>query len=56
MKRLQQWFDQIAGVTQDERDRQARAREIFATVGVDISRLTMPACWRRQARVRSAGR
>lgn len=56
MKRLQQWFDQIAGVTQDELDRQARAREIFAAVGVDVARLTMPACWRRRARVRYAGR
>jgi len=51
MKRLQKWFDQIAGVSQDELDRLARAREIFASHGVDVASLKKPACWRRKARV-----
>ena len=51
MKRIQKWFDQIAGVSQDELDRLARAREIFCSAGVDLSALKKPACWRRRARV-----
>ena len=51
MKRIQKWFDQIAGVSQDELDRLARAREIFYSAGVDLSALKKPACWRRRARV-----
>lgn len=53
MKRFQKWFEQMAGVSQDELDRLARAREIFGTAGIDVSALKMPACWRRKARVRN---
>lgn len=54
MKRLQKWFDQIAGISADEMARLARAREIFDTPGVDVASLGKPACWRRKARVQSA--
>lgn len=52
MKRLQQWFEQIAGVSQGETERLARARQIFGATDVDVSALTVPACWRRKPRVR----
>lgn len=51
MKKLQKWFDQIAGVAQGESDRLARAREIFAAAGIDEDSLKKPACWRRKVRV-----
>jgi hypothetical protein len=55
MKRLQKWFDQIAGISQDELDRLARAREIFDAAGLDVVSLRKPACWRRKARVQRLG-
>ncbi len=51
MKRLQKWFEQIAGVTQDELERLARAKEIFGDSAPDISELERPACWRRKRRI-----
>lgn len=53
MKRIQKWFEVIAGISQGEHDRLARAREIFGAGGTDVSTLTKPACWRRRARVQS---
>mgnify|MGYP003382948171 CR=1 FL=1 len=53
MKRIQKWFDVIAGISQGEHDRLARAREIFGATGTDVSALIKPACWRRRARVQS---
>lgn len=55
MKRFQKWFEQMAGVSQDEIDRLVRAREIFGTAGVDLSSLKKPACWRRKARIQIRG-
>ena len=55
MKRFQKWFEQIAGVSQDELERLARAREIFGTAGIDVSGLKKPACWRRKARIQIRG-
>jgi len=55
MKRFQKWFEQIAGVSQDEIERLARAREIFAPGRIDVSSLKKPACWRRKARIQSLG-
>ncbi len=52
MKRIQQWFEQIAGVSQGEIERLARARQIFGATDVDVSALSVPACWRRKPRVR----
>lgn len=55
MKQIQAWFDLIAGISRDETERLARAREIFANDDPDLSSLQMPACWRRAARVRAIG-
>ena len=48
MNRIQKWFEQIAGVTQEERQRWALAQEIFGTPRVDVLALQKPACWRRK--------
>lgn len=55
MKRFQKWFEQMAGVSQDEIDRETRAREIFGTAGIDVSSLKKPACWRRKVRIQARG-
>lgn len=49
MKRLQQWFEFIAGIDGEAEARLARARAIFAERGPDLARLQTPACWRRAA-------
>lgn len=51
MKRLQHWFDLIAGISHDEHARLEYARRIFSSSGPDVEKLQMPACWRRSARV-----
>ncbi|UCV17508.1 hypothetical protein [Ferribacterium limneticum] len=51
MKRLQQWFDLIAGISHDEHARLERAKAIFSATGPDVEQLQMPACWRRSPRV-----
>ncbi|MBS1141492.1 MAG: hypothetical protein H6R13_2945 [Proteobacteria bacterium] len=51
MKRLQQWFDLIAGISHDEHARLERARHIFSAHGPDIETLQTPACWRRSPRI-----
>jgi hypothetical protein len=55
MKRLQKWFEQIAGFSPDEVERQARAQKIFGTAGLDLSTLKKPACWRRKPRIQIFG-
>jgi hypothetical protein len=54
MKRLQQWFDLIAGISHDQQARLEQARAIFAASGPDVAELQMPACWRRRARICAA--
>lgn len=49
MNRIQKWFEQIAGVSQEERVRWALAQEIFGTPRIDVLALQKPACWRRKA-------
>lgn len=49
MKQLQKWFDRLAGVSQEEQQRLARAHAIFASRGPDLAVLATPACWRRRA-------
>lgn len=49
MNRLQQWFEQIAGLTQEERQRWALAQQIYGKQSVDVQALETPACWRRKA-------
>ncbi|WP_374276616.1 hypothetical protein [Azonexus sp.] len=51
MRRLQQWFDLIAGVSAAEQQRLERARAIFSARGPDVAALQLPACWRRRVRV-----
>lgn len=46
---LQYWFERFAGVTDEERHRMARAKEIFGQRGLDTIRLQTPACWRRRS-------
>lgn len=54
MKRLQHWFDIIAGIAHDELTRLERARSIFGAAPLDMETLSTPACWRRRARIRTA--
>jgi len=51
MKRLQHWFDLIAGISHDEQARLERARAIFGDNGPDVTALQTPACWRRRNRI-----
>jgi len=50
MNRLQKWFEHIAGVTQEERERRAFAQALFGSRPMDMGELQLPACWRRKAR------
>ena len=50
MKRLQHWFDLMAGIAHDEQARLERARAIFDN-NINIDALQIPACWRRRARI-----
>lgn len=51
MKRLQVWFDRLAGICHEEQARLMRARAIFSQTGPDVAALQTPACWRRRQRV-----
>ena len=51
MKRIQKWFELIAGISQEDLEREVRARQIFAERKTDIAVLQKPACWRRDRRV-----
>lgn len=54
MKTIQKWFEQLAGISQNELDRIALAAEVFAgQADVDIDNLQLPACWRRSCKVRA---
>ena len=48
MNHIQEWFERIAGISQEERDRQAFAREVFGKPPLDPSMFEKPACWRRK--------
>lgn len=51
MKHIQKWFELMAGICQEELEREERAREIFARANQDFQSLQKPACWRRQCRI-----
>ena len=51
MKRIQKWFELIAGICREELAREERAREIFTCADPDIQALQKPACWRRRCRI-----
>jgi hypothetical protein len=48
MNYLQKWFELIAGITQEERDRREFAEQVFARRIFDAA-LQTPACWRRRS-------
>ena len=50
MKTIQKWFEQLAGISQDELDRLALVAEVFSEAPFDASDLQKPACWRRESR------
>lgn len=52
MKKLQRWFETLAGITADELHRLSLAERIYARETVDLRPLDKPACWRRPSRVR----
>ena len=49
MNHLQKWFERMAGMAQEERERQVFAHNLFARPRFDASVLSTPACWRRKA-------
>lgn len=52
MKSIQQWFERLAGITQDELDRIALAARVFSEVPeTDVADFGIPACWRRGGKV-----
>ena len=54
MNYIQKWFEQIAGLSQEERQRWAVAQEIFGSQRLDTHALQTPACWRRKSRAFAA--
>lgn len=57
MNRIQNWFDQIMGITQIDLGQRERVRQIFSVSRTSLAGLDTPACWRRPCRVsRISGR
>ena len=48
MNHLQEWFERIAGISQEERQRLAFARQLYGRPSFDPAALEIPACWRRR--------
>lgn len=48
MNQLQEWFEKIAGVTQEERARRKFSEEFFGQRKFDASAFHTPAYWRRR--------
>ncbi|MDR3053966.1 MAG: hypothetical protein LBU53_00970 [Zoogloeaceae bacterium] len=51
MQQLQHWFERVVGVARLEREMYRQAWEIYRPRELPAT-LQLPACWRRQARVR----
>lgn len=49
MDRIQQWFERMAGVTQEETARRKFAEEFFGQRKFDVAAFQKPACWRRRS-------
>jgi hypothetical protein len=49
MNHIQEWFERIAGISREERDRREFSRELFGKPQFDPSVFQKPACWRRKA-------
>ena len=47
MDRVQNWFEKVVGVTEEELRRREFAQRFFGQRPMDISALQRPACWRR---------
>ncbi len=56
MNLIQKWFELLAGISQDELDRQALSARIFRATPFDATLLEKPACWRRRERNPANGR
>jgi hypothetical protein len=56
MNSIQRLFELMAGISQEERDRWALSKSIYAAPRVDVLALHTPACWRRKANVRRVKR
>lgn len=50
MNHIQEWFERMAGITLEEKNRMATAHTVFARKALDCSELHKPACWRRKTR------
>jgi hypothetical protein len=51
MQQLQHWFDRMMGVARLEREMYQQAWDIYQPRELPAA-LQLPACWRRQSRVR----
>lgn len=51
MERIQKLFELLAGISAEEDARLARAKAIFADSTMDVTTLSIPACWRRKQRI-----
>lgn len=50
MASIQEWFEKIAGITQEERERWAFVQQVYARrEPLYSAELQMPACWRRRS-------
>ncbi|EXI73388.1 MAG TPA: hypothetical protein PK440_18620 [Candidatus Accumulibacter phosphatis] len=54
MNAIQKWFEQVVGVSRNERDRWFLAQQVYSTRSLDVSALHKPACWRRKSAARHA--
>lgn len=51
MNPIQEWFERIAGITHEERQRLAFARALYGRPSFDPAAFEKPACWRRKPRL-----
>ncbi len=49
MNNIQYWFEKLAGIQQQNRERAILAESLFAKPPFDAAALHKPACWRRKA-------
>ena len=55
MNHIQEWFERIAGISQEERQRLAFARQLYGRPSFDLAAFEKPACWRRRPAIRAWG-
>ncbi len=49
MNHIQYWFEKLAGIQQETRERATLAESLFAKPPFDAAAFHKPACWRRKA-------